>query len=374
MSADRTHDIHLRGGAGGEGWRHPVRRHGERSPGHTSRRDHRPQGQAGAAGFVDAHTHAAEGGRRARASARCPRPAIWRRDRTHHHPRHASPPSRPSPANGSRSSSASFVGQRIPISHSNELRSDGPLIVRGLDYHTIYVNSAALEGRRRDGGYRLCPIGRLHGPRARVLRRRRAWTSSSRPCLKPSARRPRPPIWKARLYAMRYLERARHHLDPRSLSRARRSLPPTPSSQRQARDGRARSSRSMSSPKATRRTEIAEAVALREAASPRTPFMTINSIKMFADGVDRVPGADSGAARALSRSARPASPASQERRGPVRSRHHRRPVRGSRPTRLRHPRPRDRRRRRARDPQCLRGAAQDRGDRISAICRSCIWS
>ena len=55
-------------------------------------------------GFVDAHAHAAEGGIAAGQCSAAEAGNLAAETATIHHPRHAWPPSRPSPASGSRSS------------------------------------------------------------------------------------------------------------------------------------------------------------------------------------------------------------------------------------------------------------------------------
>ena len=107
-------------------------------------------------------------------------------------------------------------------------------------------------------------------------------------------------------YAMRYLNAARHHLDPRSLSRPRRSLPPMPSSPAEKRVT-LRSEQSIQvDPKGDAKAEIAKAASLR---APLHRHALHDG--QLDEGLRRrrhpIPAADRLLARTLSRSARPES-------------------------------------------------------------------
>lgn len=233
-------------------------------------------------GFVDAHSHAAEGGIAAGQCSLSAANDLSDADRIIRDCLAAKPPK---PDKWFEVILASFVGQHIPISHWDELRSDGPLIIRGLDYHTIYVNSAALKaaGVTADtpvpsGGSMDLSQGFFADSAMDVIFKAMPEATEEETAAS---------YLEGATYAMRYL----NALGITLVREAYSSEAQLNAYAKLAADKRVtlRTEQSIHvEPKADPKAEIAKAVALRKRFAD-TPFMTINSIKVFADGVIEFP-------------------------------------------------------------------------------------
>jgi predicted amidohydrolase YtcJ len=233
-------------------------------------------------GFVDAHVHAAEGGIAAGQCSLSEAGDLADSDRIIRACLAAKPPK---PGEWFEVVQASFVGQHIPISHWDELRSDGPMIVRGLDYHTVYVNSAALKAAGvtaetpvPEGGSMDLSQGFFADAAMDVI---------FKAMPEPSAEETAASYLEGAAYAMRHL----NALGITSIREAIASKPQFAAYAKLAAEKRATLRVEQSilvEPKADPKAEIAKAVALREEFA-NTPFMTANSIKIFADGVIEFP-------------------------------------------------------------------------------------
>ena len=233
-------------------------------------------------GFVDAHSHAAEGGIAAGQCSLSEAGDLADADRIIRECLAAKPPK---PAEWFEVILASFVGQHIPISHWDELRSDGPLIIRGLDYHTIYVNSAALKAAGVTADTPVPSGGSMDLSQGFFADAAMDVIFKAMP--EATAEQTAASYLEGATYAMRYL----NALGVTSVREAYSSEAQLAAYAKLAADKRVtlRTEQSIHvEPKADPKAEIAKAVALRKRFAD-TPFMTVNSIKVFADGVIEFP-------------------------------------------------------------------------------------
>ena len=233
-------------------------------------------------GFVDAHVHAADAGIAAGQCSLAEAADLAGADRII---RDCLAAEAPKPGEWFEVILASFVGQHIPISHWDELRADGPMIIRGLDYHTLYANSAALEAAGITTETVAPEGGSIDLSQGFFADAAMELVTQAMP--EPTAEETQASYLAGAAYGMRYL----NGVGVTSIREAIAAEPQLNAYAQLAREGRVtvRSEQSIVvEPKADPKDEIAKAVALRERFAG-TPYMSVNSIKLFADGVIEFP-------------------------------------------------------------------------------------
>lgn len=178
-----------------------------------------------------------------------------------------------------------FVGQTIPIAEWDSLRSDGPLFIRGSDYHTLYANSAAIAAAgikpdvvAPDGGAIDLAQGFFADAAMDML-------TNAMPV--PTADALAAATKDGAIYGMRYM----NAYGVTSMREAAAPEEQVAAYAQLAAEGKVtvRSEQSIViDPMADPKVEIARAAAIRDRFAG-TPYMTVNSIKVFADGVIEAP-------------------------------------------------------------------------------------
>jgi len=233
-------------------------------------------------GFVDAHVHAADAGIAAEQCSLAGADDLAGSDQIIRDCLAAEPPA---PGEWFEVIMASFVGQHIPIGHWDELRADGPLIIRGLDYHTLYANSAALEAAGITDKTPVPEGGSMDLSQGFFADAAMELVTEAMP--EPTAEETQASYLAGAAYGMRYL----NGVGVTSIREAYATEPQLAAYAQLAREGRVtvRSEQSIPvEPKEDPKGEIAKATALRQRFAG-TPYMTVNSIKVFADGVIEFP-------------------------------------------------------------------------------------
>jgi predicted amidohydrolase YtcJ len=233
-------------------------------------------------GFVDAHVHAADAGIAAGQCSLAEAADLAGADRII---RDCLAADAPKPDEWFEVILASFVGQHIPISHWDELRADGPMIIRGLDYHTLYANSAALEAAGITAETTAPEGGSIDLSQGFFADAAMELVTQAMP--EPTAEETQASYLAGAAYGMRYL----NGVGVTSIREAIATEPQLSAYAQLAREGRVtvRSEQSIVvEPKGDPKEEIAKAVALRERFAG-TSYMSVNSIKLFADGVIEFP-------------------------------------------------------------------------------------
>jgi hypothetical protein len=233
-------------------------------------------------GFVDAHVHAADAGIAAGQCSLAEADDLAGSDRIIRDCLAAEPPA---PGEWFEVIMASFVGQHIPIGHWDELRSDGPLIIRGLDYHTLYANTAALKAAGITAETSTPEGGSMDLSQGFFADAAMELVTEAMP--EPTAEETQASYLAGAAYGMRYL----NGVGVTSIREAYATEPQLDAYARLAREGKVtvRSEQSIPvHPKAEPKGEIAKAMALRQRFAG-TPYMTVRSIKVFADGVIEFP-------------------------------------------------------------------------------------
>lgn len=233
-------------------------------------------------GFVDGHVHAADAGIAAEQCSLAEADDLAGSDRIIRDCLAAEPPK---PGEWFEVIMASFVGQHIPIGHWDELRSDGPMIIRGLDYHTLYANSAAIEAAGVTATTPVPEGGSMDLGQGFFADAAMGLVTEAMP--EPTAEETQASYLAGAAYGMRHL----NGVGVTSIREAIATEPQLDAYARLAREGRVtvRSEQSiMVEPKGDPKDEIAKAAALRRRFAG-TPYMTVNSIKVFADGVIEFP-------------------------------------------------------------------------------------
>ncbi|MCI0431285.1 MAG: amidohydrolase [Rhodospirillales bacterium] len=177
-----------------------------------------------------------------------------------------------------------LVGQDIPISHWDALRSDGPLVVYGLD-DTLYANSAALKAAGVGANTSAPEGGSLDLSQGFFADAAMELITEAIPEDTPEEEQAK--YLAGAAYGMRYL----NAVGVTGIREATAHEAQLLAYAQLAREGRVtvRSEQSITiDPKGDPKTEIGKAAALR-ARFADVPFMTVNSIKVFADGVIEYP-------------------------------------------------------------------------------------
>ncbi len=178
-----------------------------------------------------------------------------------------------------------LVGKRIPIEHWDGLRNDGPMVVYGADGHTLYANSAALKAAGVSADATAPAGGSLDLSQGFFVDAAMDLVRHAIPEEAPEETEAK--YLTGALWAMRYL----NAVGVTGIREATSNEPQLLAYERLARDGRVtlRSEQSIKiDPKGEPKSEIGRAAALRERFSG-VPFMTVNSLKVFADGVIEYP-------------------------------------------------------------------------------------
>jgi predicted amidohydrolase YtcJ len=178
-----------------------------------------------------------------------------------------------------------FVGKIIPIKTWDDIRSDGPMLIIGADSHALYANSAAIAaaGFKPD---RMAPEG------GTIDLKQGFFADAAMPLImdampRPTVERQAENFRKGAAYGMRLL----NAYGITSIREVGAMEPQIAAYAELARAGKVtvRSEQSVQiDPKGDVKAQLKAAVATRDKFKD-TPFMTINSIKVFADGVIEYP-------------------------------------------------------------------------------------
>lgn len=180
---------------------------------------------------------------------------------------------------------ADFVGQTIPVSEWDSLRSDGPMIIRGSDYHTLYANSAAIKVAAIAPDAVAPAGGAIDLAQGFFADAAMAMVTNAMPV--PTADALAADTKKGAIYGMRYM----NAYGVTSMREAAAPEEQVAAYAQLAAEGKVtvRTEQSIViDPLSDPKVEMARAAAIRDRFAG-TPYMTVNSIKIFADGVIEAP-------------------------------------------------------------------------------------
>ncbi len=233
-------------------------------------------------GFIDAHVHAAVAGVDAKSCSIADATKLEDAKQIIRDCLAANPPK---PGSWFQVVNFNLAGKTIPVAQWDSLRSDGPMVVFGSDGHTLYANTAAMAAAKVTAATQAPKGGSLDVSQGFFADAAMDMVTAAMPVKTPEESLAE--MLQGALYGMRYL----NALGVTGMREASASEPQIEAYAQLAKEGRltVRSEQTVRiDPAGDPKSEIGKAAAIRAKFSGN-PFVTINSLKVFADGVIEFP-------------------------------------------------------------------------------------